>query len=200
MPYFSALVSLQSSLHVIVASYVSSFRLYLFASLLYFVMASFFVGDPVLLEDGTAVVDSKSTETPFFADPQSRNTYLEFLPIAVIVALPLYALLLQFIFIIRRVYVEHFVFVLHFQTVAFFIFVPFVPWMAGGENALQFFAFSLPLGVYLLFALKRFYDKSVLSTLAGWVAAIGLYLLFMVVVLIATELTVRISLGLDLAL
>ena len=126
------------------ASYVSSFRLYLFASILFFVMASFFVGDPTPLEESSAASDTNARplEMSFLTDPQSINAFLEFLPLAVIVAMPnlctTATVHLHRPTCIRRA----FVFVLHFQRFCRFLFLlPFIPWMANSETHCSFCLF-----------------------------------------------------------
>ncbi|MCY3883795.1 MAG: DUF3667 domain-containing protein [Gammaproteobacteria bacterium] len=182
------------------AHYVSPFRLYLFASLLYFLVVSFVIGpsdsSPPTEETSAAAV---ATTSAFLSDPMAVSAYLEYLPIAVIFALPLYALLLQFVFIGRRAYAESFVFVLHLQTIGFFVFILFMPWMEDGDAGWIDWAFTLPLGVYLFLALKRFYGMSVFRTFAGWVAAMSLYILFMIAVLLGTYAVAELSIGNDIS-
>lgn len=183
------------------AHYVSPFRFYLFASLIYFLAATLLIGDPSSAPTsvGSNVSDDTSSQN-VFSDPQINNLYLEYLPLAVIFALPLYAMMLQLLFIGRRVYAESFVFVLHLQTIGFFILLPFELWLLyTGADPWQYFGFTLPLGVYLFLALKRFYCASVLRTLAGWAAALSIYVFFMFVVVLGTVMVVALSMGNDLS-
>ena len=97
-----------------------------------------------------------ATSSAFLSDQLAVIVYLEYLPISFTFALPLYAVLLQFVFIGRRVYATSLVFVLHLQTIVFFVFLLFMPWMEDGDAGWIDWAFTLPLGVYLFLALKLF--------------------------------------------
>lgn len=183
------------------ADYVSPFRLYLFAILLYLVVNSFVVQPPGVPSAGEGTNDSENlTSANLYLEQLEYSTYLEFLPIAVLIALPLYALLLQFLFIGRRAYAESFVFLLHLQTIGFLLFILFMPWMESSEGTWwQYWAFLLPLGVYLFLALKRFYGTGVLRTLAGWAAAMALYVFIMISVMVCVMVVAELSLGNDLS-
>ncbi|MXZ54547.1 MAG: DUF3667 domain-containing protein [Gammaproteobacteria bacterium] len=157
------------------AYYLSPFRLYLFTSLLYFLLMSLFAG---------------SAETDDSGSLFSSSVFYEYLPINILVALPLYALLLQFVFAGQRGYAEHFVFVLHFQTIGFFILMFFIPWIVLADDLWQFFGFSayfLPTSVYLFLAIKRFYSTSCLARAPGWLATLSIYIVLFCTVVIGTH-------------
>ena len=144
------------------AGYVSPFRLYLFASLLYFVSASWFGG---MYEEGD-------------------RTYLEFAPVVLLCLIPFYAALLQFIFIGWHFYAAHLVFTLHTLAVGLLILIPFIPWMYDSESARwRYWVFLIPLGVYLFIAIRRVYGRGLLATLAGWVPTFALLVILFFVVL-----------------
>lgn len=183
------------------ANYVSPFRLYLFASLIYFLVVSLVITPSATTPTAEGTPDSDvPNEVSLYSDPLVFGAYLEYLPLSVIFALPVYATMLQFLFIGRRVYAESFVFVLHLQTIGFFIFLLFMPWMEDIDAFWwQHWAFVVPLGAYLFLALKRFYGAGVFRTLGGWFIAMTLYVLFMVLVILGSQIAAELSLGNDLS-
>ena len=140
---------------------MSPFRLYLFSSLLYFLAATWLGG---MYEDGV-------------------REHLEFAPVVVLCTIPLYAALLQFVFIGSHFYAAQLVFTLHLVAFGLLVMIPFIPWMYGSELQWRYFAFLFPVGVYLFIALRRVYGRSALATLVGWVPVMALtnVLLFVVV-------------------
>ncbi|MCY3540480.1 MAG: DUF3667 domain-containing protein [Gammaproteobacteria bacterium] len=164
------------------AYYLSPFRLYLFASVLYFIVMSFFKGT---VDTDVTVAESVGT--------LNFGIFFEYLPISVLLALPLYALLLQFVFIGRHGYAEHFVFVLHVQTIGFVVLMFFIPWMVRENNLLQYLSYFLALSVYMFFALKRFYSLSWLLTFTGWGAALMIYIVLFCAVMFGTTAVVNLS-------
>ena len=53
----------------------------------------------------------------------------------------------------------HLVFTLHLLAVALLVLIPFIPWMFGAETYWQYWAFLLPLAVYLFVALRRVFRR-----------------------------------------
>lgn len=172
------------------AGYISPFRLYLFASVPYFLIISYIDNLSQPNVDEGAVVDADSATTSL-SDQMPHDLLYEYLPLMALVILPLYASLLQFIFIGRRMYAESFVFVLHFMTINFLILLVFSPWMVDQDASdWQYFAFLLPLGIYLLFGLKRFYGAGWMPTTAGWFAALMIYIVLFFAAVLGTDAAV----------
>lgn len=181
------------------AHYISPFRLYLFASVPYFLITSYVDNppQPSTMESAVADIDSATAN---LADQMSFDLLYEYLPVTVLLILPLYAFLLQFIFIGRRVYAESFVFVLHFMTIGFLILLVFVPWMTDYDATFwQYFAFFPLLGIYLFFALKRFYGAGFLATTVGCYAALSIFLVLFFVAVFGTQMVVGWLAGYELS-
>ena len=114
--------------------------------------------------------------------PVVRDRFVGYLPVAMFLVLPLYALMLKVLFIRRhRFYAEHLVFSMHIHTIAFIVFgvalltPPPWPWV---DQILL-----LALTGYYFVALKRFYATGVLATLAGFLFLTWLYSLLLAAVL-----------------
>ena len=98
---------------------MSPFRLYLFSSLLYFLAATWLGG---MYEDGV-------------------REHLEFAPVVVLCTIPLYAALLQFVFIGSHFYAAQLVFTLHLVAFGLLVMIPFIPWMYGSELQWRYLRF-----------------------------------------------------------
>lgn len=146
------------------AYYLSPFRLYLFSSVLFFLVITIFELPAKELHRLTAF----------------SGVFYEYLPINIFLVIPLYALLLQFVFMGQHGYAASFVFVLHLQTFGFLVLVLFVPWLILVEDVWQFIGFAayfLPISVYTFFALKRFYGTRGRITIYGWTSALSIYIM-----------------------
>ena len=183
------------------ASYINPFRLYLFASIPVFLVSAYFNLRSESKPNGNTVGNSEPT-TATLSDPLSfeYDLFYEFVPLTLLFIIPVFALLLQFIFIDRRAFAEHFVFVLHFQSVGFFILLLFLPWFFSGDsNGWQAIAFLIPLGAYMFFALKRFYGSGTLRTLCGWVAFMVVYCVLFMGALALTAIIAALLSGQDIS-
>ena len=181
------------------AHYISPFRLYLFASVPYFLTMSYIDNPPPPTLDEGALADAIPAATNL-SNQMPNDLLYEYLPIAALAILPLYASLLQFIFIDRRVYAESFVFVLHFTTITFLILLVFSPWMTDYDAPFwQYFMFLVPLGIYLLVGLKHFYGAGWLLTTAGWFAALMIFIVLFFVAVLGTAVVVGLFAGYDLS-
>ena len=77
------------------------------------------------------------------------------------------------------------------------VLIPFIPWMFGAETYLQYWAFLLPLAVYLFVALRRVFRRRPLATLAGWVAMMALLVLLFLGVLLGSDIVAALASGKD---
>lgn len=117
--------------------------------------------------------------------PVVRDRFVGYLPVAMFVVLPLYALMLKVLFIRRhRFYAEHLVFSMHIHTIAFVVFgIGLVtpsnwPFVDG--------VLLLALTAYYFMALKRFYATGVFVAIASFLFLACLYSLLLAAVILGS--------------
>ncbi len=105
-----------------------------------------------------SVTKSKESRDAFFSEVLSYGS------VALFVFLPFFTLFLRFFYIRRKfTYVDHLIFVFHTQTVFFMLFSIFVVLQLFETNpSLGLFIFLFLL--YLIIAMKKFYEQSYLKT------------------------------------
>jgi hypothetical protein len=220
-----------------IASFIAPFRLYLVASLLFFLVASVASrfglsaditidgrtpaeasgdttalaetsgdGSSTLSQDdldadsidwasrihtGIAVIDdmiaaraeSMRQMEPMDAIRQIVRGTIEYAPVAMFVMLPVFALLLQVMYVrSKRYYVEHFVFALHYHAFAFLIFTVIIVL----PDVLRPALLLIWLYLYLPIALKRVYGQGVPVTLVKWLVISSVYSVFIAIGMAAT--------------
>lgn len=209
-----------------VARYIPPFRLYLLASVLFFVLVSFLsrrsdwaeraeaemqremAGDTTTEERDTTAglnirfsggkdwMDSVQVNIPWLWLDQKIEANLkalgqlppsvalrrvteatiEEIPKVMFVLLPVFAVLLQLLYALRRrYYIEHFVFALHFHAFAFVLFS--IALIIGSGWILLIPAIGLP--IYLLLAMKRVYAQGWIMTVVKWFVLGNVYLILL---------------------
>ncbi len=117
--------------------------------------------------------------------------FIDSLPIALFFLLPIFALLLKLFYFKRLVYVNHLVFSFYYFAYAFFMFsIIFVLNYIVDLGNFNFLIF-LWLFVYLVIAIKNYYNKHLIATFFKTIALVVTYCLF--VIPIALTLTLVFS-------
>jgi hypothetical protein len=119
------------------------------------------------------------TLPPRVAMRQIGSELIEQSPKAAFLLLPVYALILKFLYARRkRYYVEHFIFALHVHAFAFLVFFLVLLIPERGAPVEGLLLLSLP--VYIWLALKRVYAQGWLRTTLKWLLLGWLYLVLLV--------------------
>jgi len=90
---------------------------------------------------------------------------ISYASVSIFILLPIFTLFLKFVYIRRRfTYVEHLIFVFHTQTVFFILLTIFflAGLISGSENVI--WIFNLLFLIYLLIAMKKFYQQGYFKT------------------------------------
>lgn len=194
-----------------IASYIAPFRLYLVASLIFFLSLSFMSRlsgfenvnvrtDQVAAADSIGTLEFETGIEPLDSLLADRvrsfqemgtsealsavfSSLLQRAPTAMFVLLPLFAFLLKLLYAgSGRYYVEHFVFALHYHAFAFLLFTAMLPLDGTFVGAVLF----LWLTIYLPIALKRVYSQGVGVTMVKWFVLGTAYMLLLLAVLVGT--------------
>lgn len=103
---------------------------------------------------------------------------ISYASISIFIFLPIFTLFLKFLYIRRNfTYVEHLIFIFHTQTVFFILLTIFVLidfTITTTENIAMIFAILF--GIYLLIAMKRFYEQGVIKTFFKFILLNQIYM------------------------
>ena len=140
-------------------------------------------GIPVIDDMIAARAESMRRMEPMDAIRQIVRGTIEYAPVAMFVMLPVFALLLQVMYIrSKRYYVEHFVFALHYHAFAFLIFTVIIVL----PDVLRPALLLIWLYLYLPIALKRVYGQGVPVTLVKWLVISSVYSVLVAIGMAAT--------------
>jgi hypothetical protein len=140
-------------------------------------------GIPVIDDMIAARAESMRQMEPMDAIRQIVRGTIEYAPVAMFVMLPVFALLLQVMYVrSKRYYVEHFVFALHYHAFAFLIFTVIIVL----PDVLRPALLLIWLYLYLPIALKRVYGQGVPVTLVKWLVISSVYSVFIAIGMAAT--------------
>jgi hypothetical protein len=143
----------------------------------------FHTGIPVIDDMIAARAESMRRMEPMDAIRQIVRGTIEYAPVAMFVMLPVFALLLQVMYIrSKRYYVEHFVFALHYHAFAFLIFTVIMVL----PDVLRPALLLIWLYLYLPIALKRVYGQGVPVTLVKWLVISSVYSVLVAIGMAAT--------------
>jgi len=143
----------------------------------------FHTGIPVIDDMIAARAESMRRMEPMDAIRQIVRGTIEYAPVAMFVMLPVFALLLQVMYIrSKRYYVEHFVFALHYHAFAFLIFTVIIVL----PDVLRPALLLIWLYLYLPIALKRVYGQGVPVTLVKWLVISSVYSVLVAIGMAAT--------------
>ncbi|MDG1040852.1 MAG: DUF3667 domain-containing protein [Polaribacter sp.] len=108
----------------------------------------------------------KSTEN----QKQFQNQLISYISISLFIFLPLFTLVLKLLYVRGKfTYVEHLVFVFHTQTVFFLLLTLFYLISFFSTNTFMKGVFLILFLVYLLMAMKRFYNQGYLKTFTKYI-------------------------------
>lgn len=108
-----------------------------------------------------------------------RKQLLSYSSIALFILLPLFTLFLRLIYIRRKfTYIEHLIFVFHTQTVFFLLLSMFYILNIFIETESYAGFFLILFLLYLLLAMKNFYEQSFIKTLLKYLFANVLFMIF----------------------
>lgn len=117
--------------------------------------------------------------------PVVRDRFVGYLPVAMFLVLPLYALMLKVVFFRRhRFYAEHLVFSMHIHTIAFVVFG--VGLVTPSNWPVIDGVLLLALTAYYFMALKRFYATGVFVAIASFLFLAWLYSLLLAAVVLGS--------------
>jgi hypothetical protein len=143
----------------------------------------FHTGIPVIDDLIAARAETMDRMEPMDAFRQIFRGTIEYAPVAMFVMLPVFALLLQVMYIrSKRYYVEHFVFALHYHAFAFLIFTVIIVL----PEVLRPGLLLIWLFLYLPIALKRAYGQGVPVTLVKWFVISFVYSVLIAIGMAAT--------------
>ena len=161
-------------------AYTSPLRLYLVVSISFFVLVAWLARSGILLDPGQDPNFDAAVQAGFLADD---------LPRLMFVLLPIFALLLKFVFP-ARLYFDHLIFSLHLHSAAYVLFAALLPLEKLADHNVALLSLQglvvAALVTYFVIALRRVYRPTWLAV--AWKSTVVIFI-YMVAVSIAIENT-----------
>lgn len=151
-------------------TYTPPLRLYLFISVVFFVLMAWFASRGYLLDQEQSLDTDAALQSQFLS---------ERLPRLMFILLPAFALLMKAVFP-SRLYFDHLIFAVHLHSAAYVVFALMLPFEGvAGQNLAALIVQVIALiylVTYLLLAIRRVYGTSWLGTTGRTIAVLFAYM------------------------